>query len=528
MKKKLFITTPIYYPSGDPHIGHVYSTYIADALKDYYKLIGYETYFLTGSDEHGQKIEQAAYEANLDPLTYLNQKVNVFKKLWKLMDFQYDQFIRTSDLKHTKIVQKIFQKLQELDLIYLDTWTGLYCISCEENYTKEQVINKDNQIFCVHGHNLIKTNEPSYFLKVNLFQNWIKNFFIKNDFIVPANRKNELLNNFINQNLENLSVSRTKIKWGIQILNNPNHVIYVWIDALCNYISALGYLSENDQLFQKFWNDPQTKIIHVTAKEISRFHAIYWPIILHALNLRMFNKLISHGWILNNNTKMSKSLNNSIDPFYIIKNFPLDGFRYYLLTFDFYKDNSFSYDELIVNYNHYLVNLYGNLISRLVGMTKKYVNNKITPIDSNKFSKEIYEVYENANNLIKQFIFLVEADNLANLISEINSIIIQCNKLIEIIKPWNCWKNNDLLTIKSLLFVLHKVAVFSTFAYQPICKSTSQKAFEILGLINQKINLKWFKENNHFCEWIINSEILSVLYPRLELNHFEHINETSK
>ncbi|WP_391591495.1 Methionyl-tRNA synthetase [[Mycoplasma] cavipharyngis] len=518
---KVYITTPIYYPSDQPHIGHLYSTYFASALKDYYSLIGYDAYFLTGTDEHGQKIVQAAAQANLDPLTYVNQYVAVFKKLWKQMDLNYDQFIRTTDHKHQKIVQKIFQKLQNLNLIYLDTWKGWYCISCEENYTPSQALKNDDILTCEHGHQLIERNEPSYFLKISQFQHWLQDYYHQVDFLFPNSRKKELLNNFINNNLEDLSVSRTKLNWGISVLSDPEHVIYVWIDALCNYLSALGYLSDDDQLFQKYWNDPTTKIIHVTAKEISRFHAIYWPIILKCLNLRLFNKLIAHGWILMNHKKMSKSLKNTIDPIFLANHFSHDGIRHYLLSFNLAEDNNFSYHDLISNYNTHLVNLYGNLISRIVGMFKKYYNYQVPDFDQIVFSPEVAWLNQMIDDFLKNLTNLVENDNLKIIIENISKLIIDGNKLIETLKPWDLVRKNENQKLQSLLFVLYKLAVVTTFAYQPVLKDSSQKAKLILGIDQKDLTIDWLLNQNNWKNLVIDQNITPILYQRLPLNYFE-------
>ncbi|MDQ0514327.1 methionyl-tRNA synthetase [Mycoplasmoides fastidiosum] len=523
MSKKVYITTPIYYPSAQPHIGHLYTTYLADALKDYYQLIGYDAYFLTGTDEHGQKIEQAAKQAQLDPLTYISQYVEIFQDLWKKMNINYNQFIRTTDPQHQQTVQKIFQKLEDLDLIYAGTWTGWYCISCEENYTLDKAQEIDGQWYCVFGHQLIEQNEPSLFYKISQFQNWLKTYYQTHDFLFPANRKHELLNNFIDNDLEDLSVSRTKFQWGIPILSHPDHVIYVWIDALCNYISALGYLTEDDQLFQKYWNDPTTKIIHITAKEISRFHAIYWPIILKSLDLRLFDKLISHGWILMNNTKMSKSLKNVIDPFFLAQHFPHDGIRYFLLSFSLERDNNFSYHELIANYNTNIVNTYGNLISRLVGMLKKYTNGQVLHFSLEQLSSPLQTIEQNLQAFLTTFPSLVEADNPKVILERMNQLIVESSKIIEILKPWELWKNNEHTPVQQLLFVLYKLAVISCFVYQPVLKDSFQQAKTILGLAGIDLTYQWLLDHQSWINLAINHEVSAILYQRLELDYFEKL-----
>lgn len=519
---KVYITTPIYYPSANPHLGHAYSTYLADAFKSYYQLCGYQVFFLTGLDEHGQKIAQAAEKANLSITDFLAQNARKFKDLWQLMGIEYDHFIRTTDPLHKDIVQKVFTQFVQLGLIYLGHWEGWYCISCEENYTQSQAIEKQGSYYCQNSHPLVVKNEPSYFFKMSHFDQWIKDYFKKHDFLIPSSRKKELINNFLAHGLPDLSVTRTSFSWGIPVPLDPKHVIYVWIDALFNYLSALGYLSDNDHLFQTYWNNPDTLIIHITAKEISRFHAIYWPILLNALGLRSFNYLISHGWILTNNTKMSKSLGNVIDPVFILKNFEPDGFRYYLLTLKIDQDNSFSYHELISTYRNVLVNGYGNLIARLAGMAKKYHNRTIPAFSECHFLPEIANLNQQLTKLINGFHELVKTNNLSFLLQEIFAVIDQTGKLIEDLKPWELYKQNKHSTVNGLLWVLYKIVAFATFAYQPICKHQYQKAISILDLANEQLSLGWFLVNDHFENRKIADQDY-VLYPRIDLDYFDQL-----
>lgn len=330
--KTFYVTTPIFYPSGIPHLGHAFTALYASLLADYKKLIGYDVFFATGTDEHGQKIENAAKKENLSPQELVDKNCNIFKELWNKMGIKYDYFIRTTDENHKRVVQKTFDILLKKGYIYLGVWNGLYCISCEENYTETNALKKDNILCCEHGHKLIEKNEESYFLKIKSFNKWIIDLLSTNkEFLFPQNRAKELINNFLKDDkLEDLSITRTTFDWGIKTINNPKHVVYVWLDALLNYITLLGYQSSNPGNFNKFWLSKDTEKIHLIGKEITRFHCIYWPIILKMLDLPLPNKIISHGWIITSTGKMSKSLGNVINPIEIIDKYGRDAFRYFL------------------------------------------------------------------------------------------------------------------------------------------------------------------------------------------------------
>lgn len=500
--KKFYITTPIYYPSGNPHIGHAYSTLVADVLKRYKTLLGYKTYFVTGTDEHGQKIEQKALEQNLTPIELVNKNSQVFLDLWDKLGVEYDFFIRTTFDFHIKTVQKIFENILNKNLIYLGEWVGLYCIDCEENYTKNtSKKNKDNQLVCQHGHKLVEKKEESYFLKTKQYKFWIIEFLKKNfDLIYPNNRTKELINSFLENNkddFEDLSISRTNFKWGITTLNNKNHVIYVWFDALLNYITALGYLQDNNQNFNSFWNDKNCEVVHVMSKEITRFHCVYWPIILEMLELRKPTKFICHGWIITPEGKMSKSLKNVIDPFEIIQKYGRDAFRYFLCKEISFKDDSIFNEELLIKvYNNDLSNNFGNLINRLVGMNKKYKNN-ITPV----FDENIIDKYKNFFDFIEKIDFEIEEIIntllIQNIVKKVQDVIHEINLFIEKNKPWDLFKENKTVELDQFLSLLILATKKVIYYLQPILIDGTKLALDQLNIDINNFDLNFIKNKSN-------------------------------
>ncbi|MCV3754278.1 methionine--tRNA ligase [Ureaplasma zalophigenitalium] len=470
MSQKFFISTPIYYPSGKPHIGHAYSTIIADVLAKYKKLFGYETFFVTGVDEHGQKIQTKAREANMSEQGYVDFMQQHFVDLWTRLQINYDCFIRTTNRDHIQSVQKIFSQLYKQNKIYLGEWVGNYCVSCEENINDADVlINHKQQKTCRFGHVLEEKKEASYFYKMKEGAPFLVNYYAQHpDFIIPKERVNELVNNFL-QDLNDLSISRTSFNWGIPILENPQHVIYVWLDALMNYVTATGFLSSNDQLFQKFWNDEKTEIVHLLSKEITRFHCIYWPIFLHDLGIRLPSRILSHGWIITKEGKMSKSLGNVVDPHDLIDRFGPDVTRYYLLAdLSMYKDSVFSYDNLIETYNTHLANNFGNMVSRTLGMLKKYSNNVVRPAVLSPI------LTNQLNQFIDQFVKQINFYQIDKALIVLQNLLDFANKYIEEKKPWELFKNNDSATLDELLYLLVKVVHICTILYQPILQTSTQ------------------------------------------------------
>ncbi|MDR3329730.1 MAG: methionine--tRNA ligase [Mycoplasmataceae bacterium] len=516
-KKQFYITTPIYYPSGKPHIGHAYSTILADVICRYKALIGYDAFLQTGMDEHGQKIAEAAEKAGKKPQEFVNDISKIFLKLWKDLDINYSSFIRTSEPRHVKVVQEVFADFQKAGYIYLGEWEGLYCVSCEENYTKTQaIIDKSGSLTCRVGHKLTTKKEESYFFKMSQFQGWIKQLYEQNpSFITPKARVNELTNSFLDEGLQDLSVSRTSIEWGIPVLENPKHKIYVWIDALLNYLTGLGYKQKDDTLFQKYWNNTDGEVVHIMSKEITRFHCIYWPIMLNCLKLRQATKVISHGWIITDQGKMSKSLGNVIDPNEYISNFGSDALRYYLMKeMSVERDGIFAHDLFIECYNADLANTYGNLVSRFLGMASKH-NNGIIKKGNVPMDNLSIELENAGRELITAVEDCIQSYKIDEVIHNILDFAKLANKYVEETKPWTLVKDNKLEHLNNFLFCLGNAIRILTSLLQPILTSGTQEMIKQLKLT--KSLLEFHSLNNY--ELLDNHKIGSStpIYNRIEV-----------
>lgn len=474
MKEKFYITTPIYYPSANFHIGHCYTTVIADAIARYKRLTGYDVYFQTGTDEHGEKIEKKAKEAEVTPKEYVDKIIEDAKDLWKSLNISYDYFIRTTDNDHIRRVQKIFKKLYEQGDIYKGTYEGLYCIPCESFWTESQA--SDGK--CPDcGREVKLVSEEAYFFKLSKYQDKLVKYYEEHpEFILPISRKKEMLNNFINPGLEDLCVSRTSFTWGIPVDFDSKHVIYVWIDALSNYITSLGY-PENNELMEKYWPAD----LHLVGKEIVRFHVMIWPCMLMALGLPLPKQIFGHGWLKIDGGKISKSLGNYKDPREYINAYGVDAVRYYALReVPFGSDGNFSEEALISRTNSDLANTLGNLVNRTITMEHKYFNGIVTnPEKIEEIDKELITSTINLKNIVEEKMNGLKVNEA---IEEIMEVLRKCNKYIDETTPWSLAKeesNKDRLA--TVLYNLLESIRVCAILLSPFIPDTSNKILEQLN-----------------------------------------------
>lgn len=473
-KKPFYITTPIYYPSGNPHIGHCYTTVACDSIARYRRMQGYDVMFLTGTDEHGLKIEQKAAEKGITPKQYVDEIVDIFKGLWEYMNISYDRYIRTTDDYHIETVQKIFKELYDKGYIYKGEYTGKYCTPCESFWTESQLVDGK----CPEcGREVVEAKEEAYFFKMAPFADRIEKLLTETDFLQPKTRAVELVNNFIKPGLEDLCVSRTTFKWGIPVTFDDKHVVYVWIDALSNYISALGYQNENYNEFDKFWPAD----VHMVAKDIMRFHAIIWPAMLMALDLPLPKHLAVHGWITFDGVKMSKSLGNVVDPFVLGERYSPDAIRYHILReMALGADSSFSNEIMINRINSDLANGLGNLVSRTVAMVEKYFGGTL-PVDRQvgDFDEDLINTATSLKSAVDKYIDNTQL-NLA--LAEIFKVVSRANKYIDETTPWVLAKDEANKTrLATVLYnLLDTIRIVATLlsAFMP---TTMPKALEQIG-----------------------------------------------
>ena len=488
MTKSFYITTPIYYPSGKLHIGSAYTTIACDVLARYKRMMNYDVFYLTGLDEHGQKIQQKAEEAGITPQAYVDGMAVGVKELWQLLDISYDKFIRTTDDYHEKVVAQVFERLLAQDDIYLGEYSGWYSVSDEEFFTESQLaeVYRDENGKVIggiapSGHEVEWVSEESYFLRLSKYQDRLVEFFKSQpDFITPDGRLNEMLKNFIEPGLEDLAVSRTTFTWGVPVPSNPKHVVYVWIDALLNYVTALGYGQDEHGNFDKFWNGT---VFHMVGKDILRFHSIYWPILLMMLDIKLPDRLIAHGWFVMKDGKMSKSKGNVIYPEMLVERFGLDPLRYYLMrSLPVGSDGTFTPEDYVARINYELANDLGNLLNRTVAMINKYFGGQVPAYVENAtaFDADLAKVVEES---IAEYHKQMNAVDYPRALEAVWNIISRTNKYIDETTPWVLAKEDG--DKEQLAAVMaHLAASLRVVAHliQPFMMNTSNAIMEQLGL----------------------------------------------
>ena len=511
MNKNFYITTPIYYPSAKPHMGHAYSSIAADFFARFKRIDGFKVHFLTGTDEHGLKIQRAAESKNIDPQIFCDEISQTFRNLSNTLNLSNTDFIRTTEDRHKKTVQYLWSQLEKNDDIYLSKYSGWYSVSDEAFYTEEEISEKEDiKIATTSGSPVEWIEEESYFFRLSKWQDSLLEYYENNpDFISPKSRKNEVIS-FVKSGLKDLSISRKAFSWGIKVPNNPEHVIYVWLDALTNYISALNYPNTDDDLFKNFW--PAS--VHLIGKDILRFHAVYWPAFLMAAKITLPNKVYGHGWILSGDEKMSKSKGNILDPLDIIETYGLDPLRYYLIKeVSFGNDGNISQDRLEDCINSDLANNYGNLCQRVTAFAEKNCQSKVP--DIKKFSKEdllmLNRFLDNMSLIRKE----IDNQNINYYIEFIINALFEANKYFNDQEPWK--KKDDQQRLATIVYTSLEMIRKITFMLYPIIPESAIKALNIFGLKEEDIDFNSIGENNFLKSGEIINKI-DILFKKIEKN----------
>ena len=509
MDKKFYITTPIYYPSAKPHMGHAYSSIIADFFARFKRIDGYDVHFLTGTDEHGLKIQRSAEKQNIEPLKFCNQISQTFRELSKTLNLTNTDFIRTTEERHKNTVQYLWNELEKNDDIYLSKYSGWYSISDEAFYNEDEIEDIDGSKRSITSKSSVEwIEEESYFFRLSKWEKPLLDYYEKHpDFISPDSRKNEVIS-FVKGGLKDLSVSRKSFSWGIQVPNNKDHVIYVWLDALINYISALNYPDKNDALFKDFW--PAS--IHLIGKDILRFHAVYWPAFLLAAKIELPSKVYGHGWILSDNEKMSKSKGNILDPIEIINQYGLDPLRYYLIKeVSFGNDGNISQDRLEDCINSDLANNFGNLCQRVTAFAIKNCNSLIPEkIEFNNDDLEILNKYKDNIEIIRN---KIDCQDVNFYIDNIINSLFAANKYFNDQEPWK--KKDDIVRLNTIVYTALEIVRKISYLLFPIIPESTLKALKIFDLEEKDINFSSIEEH----EFLIKGDKINkidILFKKIE------------
>ncbi len=509
MDKNYYITTPIYYPSAKPHMGHAYSSIIADFFARFKRIDGYKVYFLTGTDEHGLKIQRAAEKKGVQPLAFCDEISKTFKNLSKTLNLTNNDFIRTTESRHKKSVQYLWEELKKNDDIYLSKYSGWYSVSDEAFYNEDEIEDLDNKKVAISSKSPVEwVDEESYFFRLSKWEKPLLEFYEKNpDFISPASRKNEVIS-FVKSGLKDLSVSRKSFSWGIKVPNDNEHVIYVWLDALTNYISALNYPNKDDELYKKFW--PAS--VHLIGKDILRFHAIYWPAFLLAAKITPPKKVYGHGWILSNDEKMSKSKGNILDPLEIIKQYGLDPLRYYLIKeVSFGNDGNISQERLEDCINSDLANNFGNLCQRVSAFVIKNCDSKVP--EKIKFENDDIKILDKFSQNLDKLRSEIDNQNINYYIDYIVNRLFEANKYFNDQEPWK--KKDDKIRLNTIVYTTLEIVRKVTFLLYPIIPQSSLKALKIFNLEEKDVIFETIG-NNEFLKKGSAINKIDILFNKIE------------